>query len=116
MDARYSVPVKDFFEDHSPTRKMGTLSFSGIKRLRRAADYPYLCSAEDSNGLALFSHLPSVSAQICHGVTLPFTFNGISALHTAVLRPVAIFEMLVLLCYEVQVSSEPPPPPKCTLL
>ena len=74
MDARYSVPVKDCLEDHPPTHKMGTLSFSGIKRLWRVADYPNLCSAEDANGLELFFRFPSVSAQACHGVTFTFYF------------------------------------------
>ena len=70
MDVRYSVPV----EDYPPTRKMGTLSFSGIKMLWRVADYPNFCSAEEANGLELFSRLPSVLVQVCHGVTFTFYF------------------------------------------
>ena len=65
---------------------------------------------------AVCSHLAYCTASLLclhryvMGRPLPFTLNGISALHTAVIRPVAVFEKLFLVCYEVQVSSDPPPP------
>ena len=107
MYARYSVPVKARLEDHPSTCKIGTLSFSRIKRLWRVAGYPNLHSAEGADGFELFSRLPPVPAHVGHGVTFTFYFEW-DALHTAVIRPVAIFEMLVLLCYEVQVLIDSP--------
>jgi hypothetical protein len=54
---------------------MDTLSLSEIKRLWRVADHTNLYSAEDANGVELFSRLPSVPALVCHGVTFTFYFE-----------------------------------------
>jgi len=52
---------------------MGTESFLGVKRLGRGADHQPFSSTVVANGMELYRRLPSVPAQVCHGVTFTFT-------------------------------------------
>jgi hypothetical protein len=68
----YFLPVQTGPKAHPAFSRMGAGSSLGIKRPGSGAESLPPSSVEIANGLKLCLRLPSVPAQVCHGLTFTF--------------------------------------------
>lgn len=92
------MPVQTVPDTHPAYYTSGTRSFLGVKQPGHGADHASHSRAKVVNGLELYLCLPSVPAQVCHGVT--FTL-ACPSLHVFWVIVVHVFDFQQICYYTI---------------